>query len=297
MRTVLLSFGLALFVANTSFAQQTSMMSRLDINGDGKLTADEFPKPLAKLFGQLDKDGDGAVTAAEMPGGQGQAMQKKPAEPMNATPQRMQDSANDPSNSEIFRIFDRDKDGKLSQNEIPPKMREFQSVLDVNADGDISLAELNAARPKGNSDSSKMKTEEKALDDPKAKMLLKLLDKDKDGTLSREEVPERLRAGFQAIDRNYNSKIDPSELSLLLENYKDSMSPSSVPNRSGFGVRTSNQIFNDQDSDADGRLTKNEVSGQLSSSFKELDTNSDGKLDPREVENGLRAAKEGSRTR
>lgn len=38
---------------------------RLDRNGDGQITRDEFPRQIERLFDDIDADGDGAITAAE----------------------------------------------------------------------------------------------------------------------------------------------------------------------------------------------------------------------------------------
>jgi acetyl esterase/lipase len=42
-----------------------SNFKRLDRNGDGKITRDEFPSRVARLFDQIDADGDGAITIEE----------------------------------------------------------------------------------------------------------------------------------------------------------------------------------------------------------------------------------------
>ena len=68
---------LALAIASHAFAQTTpptapqrqqwsptQLFTTWDKNGDGKLTADEVPKP--ELFKMLDKNGDGSVTKEEI---------------------------------------------------------------------------------------------------------------------------------------------------------------------------------------------------------------------------------------
>jgi hypothetical protein len=42
---------------------------RLDLNGDGALTADELPEQMRARFNQMDSNGDGAISESEMPQG------------------------------------------------------------------------------------------------------------------------------------------------------------------------------------------------------------------------------------
>jgi Ca2+-binding EF-hand superfamily protein len=54
-------------------------LMRLDKNGDGKISRDEFDRPAARRFEQLDTNGDGAVDAEEIEA-QANPAAKKPAE-------------------------------------------------------------------------------------------------------------------------------------------------------------------------------------------------------------------------
>lgn len=55
------------FVAGPVLAQQKApdVFKQLDRNGDGKVTRDEFPPAIARLFDQIDTNGDGAISAEE----------------------------------------------------------------------------------------------------------------------------------------------------------------------------------------------------------------------------------------
>ena len=52
-------------------------LSRLDKDGDGKLSKDELPEKMQQRFDRLDKDGDGLVTAEEMKAARGARGKKR----------------------------------------------------------------------------------------------------------------------------------------------------------------------------------------------------------------------------
>jgi Ca2+-binding EF-hand superfamily protein len=51
-----------------------------------------------------------------------------------------------PSVSELFERFDKNKDGKLTKDEVPPFIWEHISKADANKDGAVTKAELEAFR-------------------------------------------------------------------------------------------------------------------------------------------------------
>lgn len=124
-----------------AMAQRMPLMVALDADQDGSISAAEIenaPKALVKL----DKDGDGALSSEELrpdlaamareggfPGGRpgaGPAMGKEMM-------------------SRMFEERDTDKDGKLSGEEIPERMRENVARVDENGDGAIQKAEMEKA--------------------------------------------------------------------------------------------------------------------------------------------------------
>ena len=44
-------------------------MDRLDKNGDGKVSKEEFPQDKLQAFDRFDRNGDGVITADELGGG------------------------------------------------------------------------------------------------------------------------------------------------------------------------------------------------------------------------------------
>ena len=126
-------------------AQRLPLMMALDADKDGSLSASEIENA-SKALAKLDKDGDGALSPEELrpdfaamareggfPGGQPGAGGPGMGKEMMAR---------------MFEQRDADKDGKLSGDEIPERMRENVARVDENGDGAIDKAEMEKAMAK-----------------------------------------------------------------------------------------------------------------------------------------------------
>jgi Ca2+-binding EF-hand superfamily protein len=137
---------------------QNQMIDRImqsDKNGDGKLTAEEIPGPMAQQMIQNgDKDGDGALSKDELTQGM-QAMQNRfgnmpfgfQGGPGNfpGGPGAFQGGAvgnNERQMMGEWLQWDRNGDGKLSSNEVPPQAAAMLRGGDQNNDNMIDPAEL-----------------------------------------------------------------------------------------------------------------------------------------------------------
>lgn len=102
---------------------------------------------------------------------------------------------------------------------------------------------------------------------------LKAMDKDGDGKLSVEELPESMRQRFQMMDTNGDGFIDEREMQAAAERMR----------RGGAGGGMA-QRMRRLDSDSDGRISREEAPGPMQGRFDQMDTNGDGYLDQKELE-------------
>ena len=125
-------------------AQRMPLMMALDADKDGSISVSELenaPKALAKL----DKDGDGALSQEEL----------RPdfADMAGAGLPKGGPGGGDgpPSKEMMARMFEQrdiDKDGKLSGDEIPDRMKQNLTKVDENSDGAVDKSEMEKALAK-----------------------------------------------------------------------------------------------------------------------------------------------------
>lgn len=150
---------LLLLAAGTAMAQSggqggrpstTDFISRLDKDGDGKVSASEFDGP-SEHFTQLDKNSDGYISSTEVPSGPpGGGSNSRGG--MNSSSSGfgrggMQSGMNNGmSGAEFVKRLDKDGDNKVSQAEFDGPSEHF-SQLDKNRDGYLSADEAPSGPP------------------------------------------------------------------------------------------------------------------------------------------------------
>jgi Ca2+-binding EF-hand superfamily protein len=222
-----------------------ALFNRWDANGDGKITAAEVPderrEGFSRLLERADSDSDGALSrgefdkvrdllgarfgklpaatesveataAAALAKGNALVMAAK-GKALGAAGKALGAESNDQGAAVVFQTLDEDGDGKLSADEIS-KASDSLAALDKDGDGSITLAELQRAHPQ---------MPVAAAGAPNAgKLWQRLLagDKNRDGKLSEDELPERFRRGFSRLDANGDGTIDQNELTTGLERFR-----------------------------------------------------------------------------
>jgi len=167
--------------------------------------------------------------------------------------------------AKFLREYDRNKDGFLTRDELPRRMRHHFHRLDLNKDGKISKEELE----KGERYISRHRPSDVLF------VLVEMSDCDE---CSLEEV-QRLYDLLRKMDKNNNGTIDPGELKAA---------------RQSQAKERVNEIFEDLDANKDGKISKDEARGQLKTHFAELDRNKDGFIDRQELLDAALAAPAGA---
>ncbi len=177
-----------------------------------------------------------------------------------------------PRPEQLFRRFDRNGDGVLVKDELPPALANAFGRADANKDGKIDSKEFEALvralprRPGGQPGPGAGALVER---------MLQRLDANRDGKIEKKEAQGPLAELFDRADANRDGFLDRAELTRVAGRFGG---PGGAP---GPGRRDAD--FDDLDLNADGRLTREEVRRTpLAEQSDRADANKDGKIDPKE---------------
>lgn len=305
MRKRLLGFAAA--AAVTAFptptflvvAQEGDIFSSLDKNKDGVVALDEVPEEKRGLFERLlrvgDKNGDKKLSQEEFTAGLKQPEAPREVPGGNA-PGRI------PSPVDIFSRFDSDKDGKISKDEAPDRMRENFDRIDADKDGGVTPDELRTAfaamagrGPPGNPGAPPERPA--GAPDPQAAAgIFDRQDANSDGKLTKDEVPEERRETFQKmldrLDGDKDGGLTKEEfvrgLAQATQRANGAAQPEPPPQRRPEGgfpggpPGGGSPVVRSLDANGDGELSAEEIAG-ASKALAALDKNGDGKLTREEL--------------
>lgn len=224
------------------------LFARLDANADGQLASDELPEAQARLFTRLlsqgDKNKDGRLSESER---QRAIEPRRPAKPIEE--KRPSELPGADAARLLLLKLDVDQDGVLTEEEAPAELRvAFRQVVgeyDRNKDGRINSLELARGGPRltriaqqmsrrldWNVESELAKLDkqqgDRAMrfterptpqqlfgDSKRAQALFEELDRNQDGKLQRDELPEqakdRLERLFRFGDRDRDDALSQRE--------------------------------------------------------------------------------------
>jgi Ca2+-binding EF-hand superfamily protein len=188
----------------------------------------------------------------------------------------------------LFLIAPAFAQGPDAQRQPPPRL--VMQAIDTNHDGKFSVAEIAAASVgliDLDTDHDGQLTSLEYLpsqSDPAANkpdetvQRLMALDKNGDGVLTKDEVPERLQGLFARTDTNHDGKLTPDEI-------RASASTQAGPNgraqRTGEATRM-DPVLDALDTNHDGIISKTEIAA-APASLKSLDKDGDGELSAAEL--------------
>ncbi|HZV06759.1 MAG TPA: EF-hand domain-containing protein [Gemmataceae bacterium] len=161
----------------------------------------------------------------------------------------------------FLKDHDKNGDGFLQRDELPPAYRAAFDRVDTNKDGKISREELAQGV-------AHLRPRRRPSD-----VIYMLVEMSEDDQESQREV-QRAYEILRRLDRNKDGKIDADELKAGREHVAN--------NRVDF-------IFKQLDTNKDGRISREEAKGHILANFAEIDSNRDGFIDRAEL---LKAAME-----
>lgn len=120
-------------------AQAAELFARLDADGDGLVSAEEAPEGLARLIRRVDGFGNGGNRDGKL----GAAEFQEAARRMSASGAAPTDTADVRRNvRQLINRFDRNDDGELSHDEVPPRMAGNFDRLDSDGSDSLDAEEL-----------------------------------------------------------------------------------------------------------------------------------------------------------
>lgn len=187
---------------------------------------------------------------------------------------------------EFIKRFDKNQDGFLTADELPPRLADALGQVDANKDGKLNKDEVGTLLARLRKQFDPTPAPPAANDEQLNQVVAKLLtrfDANKDGVVSKDEAQGPLADTFAQLDANKDGKLDRGELRKFAAQFASGLAKPGKPRPPQPGVTTPD--FDAFDQNADGRLTAEEVkSAPFADKLAAMDANKDGKVDRKEFE-------------
>lgn len=280
--------------------------SRLDRNGDGKLSRNELPEQIAERLGPaFEKLGKDALTLEEFQ----QLRQNMERGGANQPGNRVGQFGNP---TEVFKRLDADGDGRLTIGEAPEQGRRMVAAIlersGKGRDGSLTLQEFEAAverfnrdSPNGRPQDGQRKNREDASgsnDSDRRSMqrtdgnrpgyggpaFLRILDANQDGKLTRDELANAVVL-IERLDQNKDGALEPRELfggpraeSMDRPRRESDRNSSNRPRRPESEQAANSSSEPESSTRPQTRQDRRPRNGNAEQIFKQVDRNSDGRI-------------------
>lgn len=198
--------------------------------------------------------------------------------------------------AELFDKLDANKDGVVTSDEVPDdKQSIFERLLrvgDANSDKKLSKEELIAGLKKAAPQAEAAPGERPpgppgGFQNIAPKEIFARLDKDGNGKIEKDEIPERMKENLGRVDSNSDGAVDLAEFEKVAQFFggrRPEGAPGGAaegrPNAGGPGPFMA--VVRALDADGDGELSASEIA-DATKALAKLDKNGDGKLTRDEI--------------
>ena len=213
-------------------------MMAFDKDEDGQISKEEAPERLQSMFSRADSNEDGFLSreevTAEIGGRQGAETDARPGPPEGRPGNRggFREGMRPESGRggfgggaprgpggfgsplAVIAALDVDGNGEISAQEIDLAVVSLRK-LDRNKDGKLDRSEMGGAGPDGRGPGFGGVGMGGPGGGDVSSFMLQRFDADKDGKLTGDEIPERMRENLEGIDTNKDKSIDKSELKAM----------------------------------------------------------------------------------
>ena len=229
------------------------MLKKMDTNGDGRISIDEYVAAAQARFKAIDTQNKGAITAEDIASAP-------------ATLQRDQKIA-----GFIVKRMDTDGKGFVSEDDFIAKAKQRFARMDTRGDGKLTPDELTA--PHLHAHGKSAQDQDPNVQQKRAQFAQKYFDKidaNHDGVVTQDEYIAAATAHFNKIDTNGTGQISAEQIA---------SSPRMVRREQRIAAREVKRM----DTKGDGTVTQAEYVNAAKARFAKLDKNGDGFIDADEL--------------
>ena len=224
-------------------------IQKMDTNGDGRVSLDEYLAAATVHFKSLDSQNKGSIDAADLASSKMALM-------------RIDHRAN-----ALVKRLDTAGNGYVTQDEFVAAAQKRFARLDKNGDGKLTPDELGS-RDRHGADSSTGAAPGKGAQ--AASKRFAAIDTNHDGVVTLDEYVAAAQARFAKLDLQHNGKVTASEIA-------------SSPATQERALRMANRFVERMDTNGDGVVSQDEFLAAAKARFAKIDKNGDGFIDDAEM--------------